>query len=71
MNVLIFVIYRNPTSDNTELLGIKEWPTVKPNNFLYLNINDTLEVQKDLKKDIHPGLVAVYEKYAIKPYDTF
>ncbi|CAH1109556.1 unnamed protein product [Psylliodes chrysocephalus] len=69
--IVNFATSLNPTSCNTELLGIKKWPTVKPDNFLYLNINDTLEVLKDLKKDIHPELVAIYEKYAIKPYETF
>ncbi|CAG9857130.1 unnamed protein product [Phyllotreta striolata] len=61
----------NPTSDFTDLLGIDDWPIVTPDDFNYLNINETLEMDKDLKNDTHPGLVAVYEKYALVPYDTF
>ncbi|XP_056635865.1 juvenile hormone esterase-like isoform X1 [Diorhabda sublineata] len=61
----------NPTSEHQDILGISEWPTVNPDNFLYLNFNNTLTIQKDLKQDVHPALVTIYEKYAIKPLDTF
>ncbi|CAG9828978.1 unnamed protein product [Diabrotica balteata] len=61
----------DPVSENTELLGITSWPKVKPNDFHYLDINETLTIKKDLKKDVYEGWVNVYENYAVKPYDTF
>ncbi|XP_050499760.1 juvenile hormone esterase [Diabrotica virgifera virgifera] len=60
-----------PCSDYTDILGVEYWPTVKPKNFQYMNINNTLEVQRDLKQDVHPKMVEIYTKYAITPLDTF
>ncbi|XP_028149429.2 venom carboxylesterase-6 isoform X1 [Diabrotica virgifera virgifera] len=61
----------DPVANNTELLGITSWPKVTPNDFHYLDINETLTIKKDLKRDVYEGWVKVYEKYAVKPYDTF
>ncbi|XP_028139197.2 juvenile hormone esterase [Diabrotica virgifera virgifera] len=61
----------NPVSDKTELLGIKSWPKVTPNEFQYLDINETLTIKKDIKKHVYDGWVNVYENEAVKPYDTF
>ncbi|CAG9857177.1 unnamed protein product [Phyllotreta striolata] len=66
-----FAKYLDPVHDGTDILGIESWPKLEPNNFQYLDINETLTIKKDLKKDVHDGWVDVYEKLAVKPFDTF
>ncbi|XP_072378258.1 para-nitrobenzyl esterase-like [Diabrotica undecimpunctata] len=61
----------NPTSESTDILGINYWPTVKPGNFQYLDLNETLTIKTDLKKQRHDGWVDIYNRYAAKPYYTF
>uniref|UniRef100_A0A6P7GLK0 Carboxylic ester hydrolase n=1 Tax=Diabrotica virgifera virgifera TaxID=50390 RepID=A0A6P7GLK0_DIAVI len=61
----------NPVSDKTELLGINSWPKVTPNEFQYLDMNETFTIKKDLKKRVYDAWINIYEKDAIKPYDTF
>lgn len=67
----LFEYFRNPTPKKTELLQNISWPKVTPTSFRYLNINTTLSVLTDLKKDIYDKWVEVYNKYGVKPFDTY
>lgn len=66
----MFSIFRNPTPGKGKFVDIT-WPKLSQNNFQYLNINATLTIEKDFKKEVMDQWVQVYEKYAVKPYDTF
>lgn len=41
------------------------------NNLTYLNINDSLEIEKNPKGNVYNKWIDFYEKYVIKPYDTY
>ncbi|CAG9824776.1 unnamed protein product [Phaedon cochleariae] len=66
-----FAKYLDPTPEPSSLLDNIDWPTVDPDNFQYLDINDTLTIKKNPKGDVFPKWVEVYEQMAIKPYTTF
>ncbi|CAG9824762.1 unnamed protein product [Phaedon cochleariae] len=66
-----FAKYLDPTPNSSSLLNDVDWPTVSPGNFQYLDINDTLTIQKDPKADTYSKWVDLYEQMAIKPYTTF
>ncbi|XP_023312433.1 acetylcholinesterase-like [Anoplophora glabripennis] len=60
-----FVKYLNPTPEVDSLMGNVTWEKVSPNNLVYLNINDTLEMQTNprdyLKRE------RIIDVYAIPP----
>ncbi|XP_050499750.1 juvenile hormone esterase-like isoform X1 [Diabrotica virgifera virgifera] len=66
-----FAKYLNPTPEPSELLDNITWPTVKPDDFQYLDINETITLQRNPKNDVYPKWVNLYEEMAVKPYDTF
>ncbi|CAG9824775.1 unnamed protein product [Phaedon cochleariae] len=66
-----FAKYLDPTPEPSSLFDNIDWPTVDPDNFQYLDINDTLTIKKNPKGDVFPKWVEVYEQMAIKPYTTF
>ncbi|KAJ8940291.1 hypothetical protein NQ318_000113 [Aromia moschata] len=61
----------NPTPEPSSLFQNITWPKITPDNFPYLNINDTLELRINPKENTYEKWVEVYETMAIKPYDTF
>ncbi|CAG9861805.1 unnamed protein product [Phyllotreta striolata] len=65
-----FAKYLDPIPEETKLLNVK-WPKVHPDKFQYIDINETLTIKINPKGDVFPEWVDVYNKYAIKPYDTF
>lgn len=67
---LFHEFFRNPTPGNGKFVNIT-WPKVTPSNFQYLSINTTLEVRRDYKKKEMDKWVEVYDKFAVKPLDTF
>ncbi|XP_057652547.1 juvenile hormone esterase-like [Diorhabda carinulata] len=66
-----FAKYLNPTPEAVPLLNNIIWPKVKADEFVYLDINETLTLQSNPKVQTYENWVALYEKYAVKPYDTF
>ncbi|XP_057652549.1 juvenile hormone esterase-like [Diorhabda carinulata] len=66
-----FAKYLDPIANDSDLLGITSWPKVAPDNFQFVDINETLTIQKDLKDQVYNGWVNVYETFAVKPFDTF
>ncbi|KAG5867047.1 hypothetical protein JTB14_012554 [Gonioctena quinquepunctata] len=66
-----FAKYLNPTPTKLELFDNVIWPTVKPDDFQYLNINKTLTIERNPKADVYSKWVDIYETMAVKPYDTF
>ncbi|CAH1180190.1 unnamed protein product [Phaedon cochleariae] len=66
-----FAKYLDPTPYASSLLDDVDWPTVSPDNFQYLDINDTLTIKKNPKGEFYPKWVEIYEQMAIKPYTTF
>ncbi|CAG9824761.1 unnamed protein product [Phaedon cochleariae] len=66
-----FAKYLDPTPESSSLLNDVHWPTVSPDNFQYLDINDTLTIKRNPKSEFYQKWVEVYEQMAIKPYTTF
>uniref|UniRef100_A0A6P7FVP3 Carboxylic ester hydrolase n=1 Tax=Diabrotica virgifera virgifera TaxID=50390 RepID=A0A6P7FVP3_DIAVI len=67
-----FAKYRNPTPNKSEILQNIIWPRVEPENFVYLNLNNSLTiVQGHPKSKTYFKWVELYEKYAKKPYINF
>ncbi|CAH1102476.1 unnamed protein product [Psylliodes chrysocephalus] len=66
-----FVKYLDPTPEAISLLNRVIWPTVKNDDFKYLNINVTLNVDTDPKKETYSKWVELYENEAEKPYVTY
>ncbi|CAG9857131.1 unnamed protein product [Phyllotreta striolata] len=66
-----FAKYLDPTFDRKDVLGVNSWEKVEPCTFNYLNINETLKVQTNLKQDIFEDWEKVYDKFAVEPLDTY
>nr|ASM90853.1 putative juvenile hormone esterase 2 [Colaphellus bowringi] len=66
-----FAKHLNPTPEPSPLFGNITWPKVAPNDFQYLDINETITVKRNPKGDVYPKWVDLYERMAVKPYDTF
>ncbi|KAJ8919907.1 hypothetical protein NQ315_006436 [Exocentrus adspersus] len=67
-----FAKFLNPTPEESELFENIIWPAVTPDgDFQYLDIDAELEVKTDPKGEVYPKWVQLYEKRAVKPYDTF
>ncbi|KAG5877342.1 hypothetical protein JTB14_030713 [Gonioctena quinquepunctata] len=66
-----FAKFLNPTPEKSTLFENIIWPKVEPDNFQYLDINETLAVKTNPKGDVYPKWVDVYEKMAVKPFDTY
>ncbi|CAH1109552.1 unnamed protein product, partial [Psylliodes chrysocephalus] len=64
-----FAKYLNPTPKQLDLFNNIIWPTVKPNDFQYLDINETLSIRTDPKGDVYSKWVDIYQTYAISPLD--
>ncbi|XP_023311240.1 venom carboxylesterase-6-like [Anoplophora glabripennis] len=60
-----FVKYLNPTPEVDSFLGNVTWEKVSPNNLVYLNINDTLEMQTNPKDYLK--WERIIDVYAITP----
>ncbi|XP_023310399.1 cholinesterase 1 [Anoplophora glabripennis] len=60
-----FVKYLNPTPEVNSFLGNVTWEKVSPNNLVYLNINDTLEVETNPKEYLK--WERIIDSYAIPP----
>ncbi|KAG5877340.1 hypothetical protein JTB14_030711 [Gonioctena quinquepunctata] len=66
-----FAKYGNPTPNRTDLLNNISWPTVRPNDFQYLEINTSLSIKENPKGEIYSKWLDLYETVAVKPFDTF
>nr|XP_023023448.1 venom carboxylesterase-6-like [Leptinotarsa decemlineata] len=66
-----FAKYLNPTPKSEPLFENIIWPKVKPHDFQYLDINETLTIMRNPKGDVYPKWVDLYEKMAVKPFDTY
>ncbi|XP_028134421.2 venom carboxylesterase-6 isoform X1 [Diabrotica virgifera virgifera] len=67
-----FAKYRNPTPEESKILQNITWPKVQPNNFVYLNLNNSLSIVQDHpKSNTYFKWVELYEQYARKPYINF
>ncbi|XP_023311238.1 cholinesterase 2-like [Anoplophora glabripennis] len=60
-----FVKYLNPTPEVDSFLGNVTWEKVSPNNLVYLNINDTLEMQTNPRDYLK--WERIIDVYAIPP----
>ncbi|XP_018568321.1 juvenile hormone esterase-like [Anoplophora glabripennis] len=60
-----FVKYLNPTPEVDSSLGNVTWEKVSPNNLVYLNINDTLEMQTNPRNYLK--CEEIIDEYAIPP----
>lgn len=63
--------FRNPTPKKTEILQNIEWPKVRPSSFQYLNINNSLRIESDFKKNTYDKWIKVYNMYGTRPFDTY
>ncbi|XP_074039007.1 juvenile hormone esterase [Leptinotarsa decemlineata] len=66
-----FAKHLNPTPSESELLENIIWPKVKPDDFQYLDFNNTLTIKSNPKADVYSKWLDIYEKMVVKPYDTF
>ncbi|XP_018573086.1 venom carboxylesterase-6 [Anoplophora glabripennis] len=66
-----FSKYLNPTPEETSLMQNLIWPKVNSSSFLYLDIDENLEVKLNPKNESYTGWVDVYDTWAVKPYDTY
>lgn len=66
-----FEVYRNPTPEPVELLDNITWPTVSTDNFVYLNINNTLELKDTPKSPRYNVWRDVFEEYGVRPLIVF
>lgn len=48
-----------------------EWPKMTPDTLNYLNLNHTLEIKQNPKEAVYQTWIDLYEKYAVKPFDTY
>lgn len=63
-----FYKYGNPTPKPVELLSNLTWPVVTPDNFVYLNINGTLEIKDTPKSPRYNVWRYVFDTYGIRPF---
>ncbi|KAJ8916852.1 hypothetical protein NQ315_005859 [Exocentrus adspersus] len=66
-----FVVELNPTFEADQLLGNITWPLALPDNFRYLDIREKLEVKTNPKGEVFKAWDSIYEKYGVRPFDTF
>ncbi|KAG5868565.1 hypothetical protein JTB14_013963 [Gonioctena quinquepunctata] len=66
-----FAKYLNPTPEQSELLQNTVWPKVTPDNFQFLNFNDSLTIESNPKWETYQKWLDIYERVAVKPHDTF
>ncbi|CAG9819292.1 unnamed protein product [Phaedon cochleariae] len=66
-----FVKYLNPTPTKSPLLNDVIWPKVRPDDFKFLDINETITIQNNLRDETYKGWVKIYEEMARKPILTF
>lgn len=69
--LIVYVHYRNPTPEKSELFENLIWPKITRDNFQYLDIDESLSLKTNPKDDRILKWTEIYEKYAVKPYDTF
>lgn len=63
--------FRNPTPSKLNVLQNVIWPKIQPNNLQYLNIDQKLTIQTNPRGAAYAKWVKLYEKEAVKPFDTF
>nr|WCC58161.1 carboxylesterase [Pharsalia antennata] len=66
-----FATELNPTFETDELLENITWPQVSPKNFQYLDIREELEVKLNPKENVFTSWDNIFNKYAVRPYDTY
>nr|WEM02069.1 esterase [Phaedon brassicae] len=66
-----FIKYSNPTPNKLPLLNNIIWPKLQPDNFQFLDINETITIQNNLIDGTYRGWVKIYEDMARKPISTF
>lgn len=66
-----FLFFRRPTPEPLHLLQRVMWPKAREYNFQYLDFNVDLNIKSHPKDDAYRKWVQLYEKMAVKPYDTF
>lgn len=65
------MFFRNPTPKSDDLLQNITWPKLQSNKFQYLNIDNNLEIKLNPRETFYSKWSELFEKYAVKPYDTF
>lgn len=53
------------------LVNNVEWPKMKKGNFLYLNIDENLDIKQDPMGELYQEWIFLYDQYATKPLYTF
>ncbi|CAG9769688.1 unnamed protein product [Ceutorhynchus assimilis] len=66
-----FYKYGNPTLESQEVISNITWPAVADDNFLYLNINNSLELRDTPKSPKFNVWRDIFENYASRPYIVF
>nr|QYA71952.1 carboxylesterase [Anoplophora glabripennis]QYA72003.1 carboxylesterase [Anoplophora glabripennis] len=64
-----FVKYLNPTPEEDNVLNNVIWKKLTPNNLVYLNINKTLEMEKNPKEYLK--WEKIIDAYAIPPFNNY
>nr|XP_023018363.1 venom carboxylesterase-6-like [Leptinotarsa decemlineata] len=66
-----FVNNLNPTPREEELFQHLRWPTVKPSNYRYMEIDENLAVKVNPRDASYSKWVQVYDKYAVEPLISY
>ncbi|KAH1029021.1 hypothetical protein HUJ05_002327 [Dendroctonus ponderosae] len=66
-----FYKYGNPTPEPVELLSNLIWPVVSEDNFVYLNINETLELKDTPKSPRYNAWRSAFNNYGQRPFIAF
>lgn len=70
--IRLIVFFRNPTPGPETLLGNITWPKLTRINFQYLNINSSLSIKSSNPRgDVILKWDKLYEKYGIRPFDSY
>ncbi|CAG9858055.1 unnamed protein product [Phyllotreta striolata] len=63
-----FIKHLNPTPGKDELLENITWPTVTNQHYYYLDLDTNLAIKENPRSFSYRKWVAIYEKYAKKPF---
>ncbi|XP_060525630.1 juvenile hormone esterase-like [Cylas formicarius] len=66
-----FAKYLNPTPNSEDLLGNVMWPKLQPQNLVYLNISDTIDLGINLKEETYFKWNYTFFKWGARPFVTF
>lgn len=69
----LFLFLRNPTPQSSDLLQNITWPLIDTTggDFLYVDINENLEIKNHPKEETYSKWVELYESLNYTDFDTY